>query len=99
MLFVILIATLVLVTGIIATLLPVALPILLPIVKLSRVNVTVAPHVLPESLCLSVQVLANVGVSDSEVIASLSMPQALFPFAFVLVSVTPNVLSEAVRFV
>ena len=69
-----LVLPLVLVAIIAPVLLPVALSVLLPIVELAGVFVAVAPHVLAEAFSLAVLVLANVGVSDGKVIASLSMP-------------------------
>jgi len=99
LLFVIFVSPLILITIFISTLFPVALAVFLTIEELAGVYIAITPHVLAESLCFTVLIFADVGVTYSEVVATLSMSEALLPFSFILIAVAPKVLAEAIGLV
>jgi hypothetical protein len=77
-------------------LLPVALSMLHAVVELTRIHISVGPSILPEAFSLTPAVLTHILISNSKDVHALSVSEAGFPFTFVLVLVTPSMLSKPV---
>lgn len=72
---------------------PFALAMLVTILKNPCISISVDPHVLPVSLWLPKEILADVDVPVAEEISPVSVSQAGFPLALVFIAVPPNMHS------
>jgi hypothetical protein len=98
-LFIILILSFISVTAVIGGLfLPFTVAVFETANKLTCVVATVCPFVLPEAFRFSINVLANKNITIREEIRSISISQAVLPFAFIFVAISPDMDTVTISF-